>query len=140
MANEVAAQSTKIGVETTPGGGTYTDIGNVTGFSGPSGSKDEIEVTTLVDTAKRYIGGLRDDGTVDCEGNFQDTEDAGLTIVRSNYEGTANANINFRITIGSATGDFAGYVQTLGYASAQGGKADLNFSVRVSGGVSWTFV
>ena len=139
MANEVASQDSKIGVETTPGGGTYTDIGNITGYSGPSGSKPEIDVTTLVDSAQRFIAGLPDYGQVDCEGNFQDTEDAGMAIVRANYEASGATNINFRITIGTATGDFSGYVNALAYASAAGGKADLNFSIRVSGAVTWTF-
>ena len=57
------ANGTKLQVETTPGGGTYSDIALAVDFSGPASEAAEIDVTTLDDvTGRKYLPGLPDRG------------------------------------------------------------------------------
>lgn len=57
------ANGTKLQVETTPGGGSYSDITLGVDFSGPSNDVAEIDVSTLDDvTGRKYLPGLVDRG------------------------------------------------------------------------------
>ena len=41
------------------GGATYVELAGITNISGPSVSRDAIEVTTLADNVRKFIGGLK---------------------------------------------------------------------------------
>lgn len=58
---------------------SWTAIANLTTIGGIGLESDEVDVTTLdsADDFKEYIGGAKDGGTVDLEGNI--VTDAGLT-------------------------------------------------------------
>lgn len=58
---------------------SWTQIANLTTIGGVGLESDEVDVTTLdsADDFKEYIGGAKDGGTVDLEGNI--VTDAGLT-------------------------------------------------------------
>ena len=60
-------------------GDSFTPIANLTSIGEIGLESDEIDVTTLdsLDDFKEYIGGAKDGGTIDLEGNI--VTDAGLT-------------------------------------------------------------
>jgi hypothetical protein len=51
-------------------GNAYTNVGEVTGFNGPSGAANVIDVTNLQSTAKEKMIGLRDEGQVTIDVNL----------------------------------------------------------------------
>ncbi len=57
---------TTVGYETTPGGGTYTTVGEVFEFSPPASSMDTVDATDFshTDGHRRFIAGLIDAGEV----------------------------------------------------------------------------
>ncbi len=77
MAGKIGLGTT-VGYETTPGGGTYTTLGEVFDFSGTSSSMDTVDVTDFShsDGHRRFIPGLIDPGEVSFTLNF----DPALTV------------------------------------------------------------
>ncbi len=49
---------------------TSIEIGNIKNLKPPSPQADEIEITNLASTAKEFLQGLTDFGTVECDINF----------------------------------------------------------------------
>ena len=137
----VATQGIAIATEATPGSGTFDQpIGEVVSFDGPTANKPEIETTHLQSTAKEYIPGLRDDGTITFAMNFTDPEDAGQALLRANFEATNPTDLNFEITIGARVYSFSGFVQEYPISAATDSKVDQNATLRVNGGGTWTTV
>ena len=92
----------------------FTAIGDVVSFSGPSGSKGEIDTTDVAATAKTYIGSLPDLGTISFELNYipTDTQHAQL---RSDFLSATSVSRRYRLTFSDSpqsTQDFDGYVQS----------------------------
>lgn len=58
--------------EITPGGGTYEPVGSMTNLSGPSISREEIDVTAhdSPDGWREFIFGLKDGGEVSADVNY----------------------------------------------------------------------
>ena len=76
----IKAIGSKLSVDTgSEGSPTWTQIANLTTIGEIGLESDEIDVTTLdsADDFKEYIGGAKDGGTIDLEGNI--VTDAGLT-------------------------------------------------------------
>ncbi len=63
---------TTVGYETTPGGGTYTTVGEIFEFSPPTSSMDTVDATDFShsDGHRRFIAGLIDPGEVAFTLNF----------------------------------------------------------------------
>jgi hypothetical protein len=133
----ITSQGIVIGVETTPGGGTYTDIGEVSGWTGTGGGKAELDVTNLSSTAKEFIAGLTDNGTADVAIFFTDPEDAGQAILRANWEAPAASAINFEVTIGTRVGNFAGYVQNWNTSAAVDTPVSQDVTLRLTSEITW---
>ena len=67
------------GIEFTIEGIIMTPIGQVTGFNGPSGSANVIDITSLASTSKEKLMGLRDEGQLTMDILFDPaTADASL--------------------------------------------------------------
>lgn len=76
----IKAIGSKLSVDTgSAGSPTWTQIANLTTIGEIGLESDEIDVTTLdsADDFKEYIGGAKDGGTIDLEGNI--VTDDGLT-------------------------------------------------------------
>lgn len=56
-------------------GHAFTDIGQVTGFNGPTGSAAVIDITVLNSTAKEKMVGIRDEGQVTLDINLNTSAD-----------------------------------------------------------------
>jgi hypothetical protein len=116
---------------------TYATIGEVTGFTGPGGEATEIDVTHLGSTAKEFLMGLKDEGTVTLDMNYivSDTQQQGLQTDRTNQ-----TLRNFRIAVPNSPIDyitFAAYVQGFSISAAPDSKYEGSVTLRVSGAVTW---
>jgi len=56
-------------------GHPFTAIGEITGFTGPSGNAVVIDVTNLASTAKEKLIGIRDEGNITLDVNFNTSAD-----------------------------------------------------------------
>ena len=78
MANKaIVTQGSSINI-TVPGATpAMTDIEDATGWSGPCFTRNEIDVTTLMSTAKEYKLGLKDAGQFSIDVNYNIWDDPG---------------------------------------------------------------
>ena len=123
---------------------TWEQIANLTTIGEIGLESDEIDVTTLdsADDFKEYIGGAKDGGTVDLEGNV--VTDAGLTALYA--LANSRAVKEFKIEYPKKTGETTAAFWTLtGYVnSCKDGEKTvdglLTFSsgIRVSGAPTFT--
>lgn len=123
---------------------TWTQIANLTTIGEIGLESDEIDVTTLdsADDFKEYIGGAKDGGTIDLEGNV--VTDEGLTAMYTlaNSRDVKEFKIEYPAKTGETT---AAYWTVTGYVSSckDGEKTVdglLTFSsgIRVSGAPTFT--
>jgi hypothetical protein len=67
---------------------TYVEVPDIMSISGPDGSASEIDVTTLDATAKQWLMGLPDEGTISLEavwgGESSNTQQVALRTARAN--------------------------------------------------------
>jgi hypothetical protein len=68
---------------------TLTDVGDITAISISGITRTEIDVTALADTAKKYLMGTTDAGTIEIQFNYDDTMTVGgLALVPGGASGT----------------------------------------------------
>ena len=114
---------------------TWSEIGEVTDFSGPDGSASEIDMTHLTSTAKEFIMGLPDEGSLSMSVNW-DTSDAGQAAARAAR--VARTEQDFKITYSDAsTATFTGYVLALSSSGGVDNKIDGSLSIRISAAITW---
>jgi hypothetical protein len=114
---------------------TYTEIGEVTDFSGPDGSASEIDVTHLRSTAKEFLMGLPDEGNISLSINW-DQSDLGQAAIAAAR--TARTEETFKITYSDgSTATFDGYVLGLTSSGSIDGKVDGSITIRITGAVTW---
>lgn len=108
---EIEAQGVTFArLDTTVSPNTYNTVGEVSGFSGPTGSAQVIDTTSLADTAKQKRMGLPDEGQITLDIMF-DPDDAQQTLLRTDR--TSRTQRTFRLTFTNSpqtTWTFAGYV------------------------------
>jgi len=126
---------------TVPGSDTFTAIGGVKSFSGPSGDKGEVDVTDLASTGKEYLGGIPDYGEVAFQG-WHDVAQATQTTLWTDFNDSTDTHIrNYKVTFDDgAEYDFNGYIKSLSHTVDPEGGIELNGSVRVSGPMTRTLV
>jgi len=122
------------------GGGpeTFTAIGEVIGIGGlGSGSSTEIDVTNLSSSAKEFLLGLKDEGSISLSLNL-DTADTMQTGLRTDWSAQTLRNFQLDLTdSGPTTISFAAYVQTFAISIAVDDKISLEVNLRVSGAATW---
>lgn len=92
----------------------FTAIGDVTSFSGPSGSKGEIDTTDVAATAKTFIGSLPDLGSISFSMNYIPT-DTQHAQIRSDFLSSTSVSRRYQITYSDSpqtTQQFDGYVSS----------------------------
>ena len=92
----VAAQSTGIALTIT--GHAMSPIGNVTGFSGPSGSAQVIDVTHLGSTAKEKLIGIRDEGQVSLDILFDTASTSLHNAIRADKQSRTRRIYDIKLT------------------------------------------
>lgn len=124
---------------TVPGSDTFTAVGGIANYSGPSGSKPEVDVTELASTGKEYLGGIPDYGQVTFSG-FHNEDEAQQTTLWTDFVDAADTHIrNYQLTFNDGTVyDFQGFIQELSHAIDPENGIELSGAVRVSGGLTRT--
>jgi hypothetical protein len=115
---------------------TFTAIPGVEGLSGPTGTKQQIEVTAMNDTAAKFVSGLPDYGDVTFK-LFWDPADTTHQKLLTSYQ-TANSTDEFQVTcsdVGAATVVFTGAVTGWKWDLQKGAAASVDVTVKVSGAV-----
>lgn len=141
----IKAIGSKLSVDTgSEGSPTWTQIANLTTIGEIGLESDEIDVTTLdsADDFKEYIGGAKDGGTIDLEGNI--VTDDGLTQLYT----LANSREakKFKVEYPTKTGETtpASWAITGYIASCKDGEKTVDglltfsASIRVSGAPTFT--
>ncbi len=118
--------------------GDWVNIAEVSDISGPSKSRETIEVTNFdsADGYKEFIAGFRDPGTVSLSMNF--THDS-YDLMNQDFENDARQN--YRIVLPNterSTLEFEGLVTELPLAVPIGDKVTCDVTIQVSGKVTFT--
>ena len=114
----------------------YTDIANVTSFSGPTGSRAVIDVTKLASTGKEKDVGLADYGQVTLEGFFSASDTIQVDVWDNFVAGTLH---NWRILFSDSPQtqlDFAGYVLNYSYSAGLDDVIRTSVTIEISGAVT----
>lgn len=116
----------------------FTTIASVTSISGPSRTKEEIEVTAhdSPDQYREFVPGLKDGGEVTLEINYDPTETTHDTL-DTDFEITTLRNFQLVIFPG-VTGeehiwDFAGIITALGDEFPHDDKMERSVTIKISG-------
>ena len=116
----------------------FTEIPDVMSISGPDGSASEIDVTALDSTAKEWLMGLPDEGTVSLEliwgGETSNTQQVALRSARA-----AQSIKHFQIKLTDSpqsTYDFQAYVTGWSLSAGVDDAVKSNVTLRITGAVS----
>lgn len=137
MSNAIATQGTVIkrGNGATPE--VFSTIGEIKGFQGlRSGTRKEIDVTTLTSTAKEFRLGLKDSGEVTFDLNYDPT-DAQQEALEGDLDEATTAT-NFRIVLSDGAGtqfDFAAFVKKFELSGQPDDVIQGSLVLRISGDV-----
>jgi len=133
MAGKVA-QGTILSRETSLGSASFTTVANVKSWSGPSTENPEIDVTTLLSTAKEFVGGLVDFGELTMELNF-DPNNATHQQLFADMEASPPTVTGWRITFVSPTINFtwSAFVKSFSISGEVDGVIAGSLSLRLSG-------
>jgi hypothetical protein len=129
---QYATQGTQLQLEIAT---VFTNVPGVEALDGPGGDKEEIEVTAISDTVKKYLSGLRDEGEVSF-GLFYDPANAVHAAIKSNYDASGNTVVNWKIILpddGAAEIAFSGYVKTFRWNHQKNTAGMANVAIRVTG-------
>lgn len=120
------------------------DIANIRNISGPDASKEEVDVTDHDSTAREFIPGLKDYGTLTLECNYN-PNDPGQQALRANFEGTSQTGVECVLTppaaassSGTLTLTFNAFVQTMPteFPGTDVAPATRTFTLRLTGAVT----
>lgn len=139
MANEVTGIGTKF-YRKNPSTSEYEVIGSITGISGPSKSRETVDVTTFdsEDGYREFIGSLRDAGEMSLTMNF-----VPATYITMNGDFETETKRSYRIVLGDSTSfalEFDGLITSLPLEVPLDDKITADISIKISGKVTVTSV
>lgn len=132
------SQGVTIGIESaTPD--SYDLIGQVNSITGiGSGTAAEIDVTNLSSTAKEFLIGLPDEGSVTFGGYLDPDDTTGQVAVRAAR--SAGTLESFQVTLtdaGGTTVTFDGYVMQFSTDINQDAAVTFSSTIRITGAAVW---
>ena len=133
MSNAIAGVGTKFRRWTA---GVWVDIAEVNSISGPTMTRDFIDVTSLDSTGgyREFIAGFRDGGTVSLTMNFTRTT---YDLMKADFEDDASQNYEILLADDEATSfEFAGLVTELPLEIPTDDKITANVTMKVVGQVT----
>lgn len=116
----------------------FTTIGDITNFSGPDGSKGEIDTTDVAATAKSFLGALPDLGSIQFSMNYIPT-DTQHAQVRSDFLSSTSVSRNYKIVYTDSPETeqvFTGYVSAFAPDVQADAALVASGSIRVTASVS----
>ena len=114
----------------------YVAIGNVTSFSGPSGSRAVIDVTKLSSTGKEKDVGIPDFGQVQYEGFFSAVDTVSVDIWDTFVAGTAEL---FKVVFSDSPPtelSFSAYCLNYSYSAGLDDVVRFSVTLEISGSVT----
>jgi hypothetical protein len=134
MANKAQGTLLQIGNGGSPE--TFTSIGQIRSFDGPGGSAAEIDTTNLSSSAKEFVLGLKDNGSITCEAFF-DATDAGQLAVRAARDALEVRNYKLVLPFSPAiTWAFQAYASDFSISGGVDDVINLTMSFRVTGDIT----
>lgn len=117
----------------------FVTVPGVEGLSGPTGTKQQIEVTAMNDTAAKFVSGLPDYGEVTFR-LYWDPSDSAHQHLLTSYQ-TPNSTDEFKLVCsdaGAAEVLFNGQVTGWQWSFEKGQAATVEVTIKVSGNVTVT--
>jgi len=133
----IKTQGTKLQIEKAGSPNEFADIGQVSGITGfRSGEAVEINVTDFDSSAQEFLMGLKDEGTLNFNLNYDpdDTQHELLETHRTNQ-----TLADFKIQLAAGTNNFfsfSGYVQSFALNLEADDAVRGEVSIRVSGAIT----
>lgn len=121
-------------------GTTYTQVGCVTGYSLDGAGRSEIDTTCNNSTSKEFVFGLRDNGTMSLDINY-DPDGAGLALVEASYSSDTPYHFEVVYSNGATSGtkkEFEGYVVNISDSGAVDDKISGTIEIKISGDITKT--
>lgn len=146
MSQKLKSQTSFIEVADLQTPAEWVRVGGVRGINNlRSGTAAEIDVSDLASTAKEFVLGLADNGSMDLD-LLYDPEDPGQIVLETLRE--SSASNGFRVGVpnalgsGSPTGftlfSFSGFVATFPFSAAVDAALTGTVSIRLTGAISKT--
>ena len=137
MANNAIVTQGSVITITTAGGTVFAGpIEDATGWSGPSFTRNEIDVTTLASTAKEYVLGLKDPGQFSIDVNYNIWDDPGQEALWKELNSNVPIAVNVRVPGAPPRGwDFAALVLNFESTAAVDDRLTGTITLRVTGDV-----
>ena len=126
--------------EISQAGTVFTSIGSVTGYSLDGAGRSEIDTTDNASTSKEFAFGLKDNGTLSIELNY-DPDGAGLAIAEASYASDTPYFFQVVYANGATSGTkkaFQGYVVNISDSSSVDDKVSGTIEVKLSGDITKT--
>jgi hypothetical protein len=117
---------------TPAGGGTAATITDATGWSGPSFTRNEIDVTNLASTGKEYRLGLQDPGTMSVDVNWNIWDDLGQAAAWGDLGEVVPGKLKITYNNGGAL-EFDALVSNFEQTGATDDKISGTLSLRLTG-------
>jgi hypothetical protein len=129
--SNITSQGTTVAIFDVSTSPEYTDIPQVTSMSGPDGSASEIDVTNLSSTAKEFILGLKDEGSIQLS-MIWDERLTNHALLRTKFG--SGVSTSFRITDAGSPQKiytFPAFVSTLSMSTGvdEVQRADVNLRI-----------
>lgn len=134
--NAIVTQGSKITL-TKPGGTPVSGIiEDAIGFTGPSFTRNEIDVTNLQSTAKEYKLGLKDPGQFSIDVNYNPWDDPGQGLAWGELNGNEEIEVEVRMPGTPERGfDFNALVLNFEVTGAVDDRYTATITLRVTGDV-----
>ena len=122
----------------------FTAIAEVIEITGPETQNDEIEVTNLSSTAKEFIGGLKDNGTLEFEAHFA-TQNAQQQQLFADADANPPVVRTYRVVWADPTAspspyfEFSAFVQSLSNSTPPNDSVKLTGTLRITGSITRNF-
>jgi len=117
-------------------GSNWVNIAEINSISGPSMSRDTIDVTSLDSTGgyREFIGGFRDAGTLQLTMNFSRTT---FDLMKTDFESDTSQNYEIVLPDGdNTTLEFVGLVTELPLEITADDKITSSVSLKITGQVT----
>jgi len=144
MSDGILGHGTSLKVSANTAVTTVTTIGNIISISGPNGTRDSIDISTMDSTTKfrEFIPGMLDAGEVTFECNYDGTAAgtaAELDALKTNDAQYYHITFNDHTTEASKSDVYCkGFITALGHAIPFDGKVTQSVTVKFSGVPVWT--
>lgn len=112
------------------------EVAEISGFEGPDGEANEIDVTHLRSLAKEYLQGLPNEGNISFTG-WLNPSDAAQVAIRADRDAQTASEYSLTLTDGTVL-TFNAFVKQFSLSGAPDGAVALSIAMRITGAVVWS--